>query len=429
MPRIFSPRLTASECIAVDLDSIMHDFNILCIQRTTLDKVIFFNDCCWDLRDELFSLPAELSNTITPYNNHINRASFQATDIHMTGEINEGRERRYNPNANADEEFISNSKRKFLYDGIYSVPGKQSNVENFHNTVAANIFSPSSVAGIYKIDYGENAIDVNNLSNSHNHNNNTLIQARYQKIDEAQLNHFQSILEATTQPHTIVISKYNVDMTYYKISCLAPDIWLNDEVINFYMNMLQDRDMQLCNLFPDRSSNQFFNSHFVERLLFTDKTYKYKNVRKWTKNVDVFQKDKLFFPVNVLNSHWTLLVIMIGEKQIHYYDSINGRGLHFLDGMLQWIIDEASDKKGLKVNPSEWSLVSQEGYVPQQENGVDCGMFTIMMTDMLSDKLPLTFNQNHIPTLRNKVATDIIRGELMYPLLYVPNNQADNNSG
>jgi Ulp1 family protease len=71
---------------------------------------------------------------------------------------------------------------------------------------------------------------------------------------------------------------------------------------------------------------------------------------------------------------------MIGEKQIHYYDSINGRGLQFLNGMLQWIIDEASDKKGLKVNPGEWTLVSQEGYVPQQENGVDCGMFIIMMT-------------------------------------------------
>ena len=82
---MFSQPLATGECIAVDLDSIMHDFNILCFQRTTLDKVIFFHECSHDLRDELFSLlPAELSNTITPYNNHINRASFPPSSFGIT---------------------------------------------------------------------------------------------------------------------------------------------------------------------------------------------------------------------------------------------------------------------------------------------------------------------------------------------------------
>ena len=85
-------------------------------------------------------------------------------------------------------------------------------------------------------------------------------------------------------------------------------------MINFYMNMLQDRDTRLCELYPSRTSCHFFNSFFVEQLLEVDKEYRYDNVKRWNMNFDVFSKDKIFFPINLSNIHWTLAVILMKLK-------------------------------------------------------------------------------------------------------------------
>ncbi len=53
--------------------------------------------------------------------------------------------------------------------------------------------------------------------------------------------------------------------------------------------------------------------------------------------------------------------------------------------------------------------------LPQQRNGVDCGMFTIMYADFLSDDLDLRgFGQEDIPTYRRKTVAAILRGCLDY---------------
>ena len=52
--------------------------------------------------------------------------------------------------------------------------------------------------------------------------------------------------------------------------------------------------------------------------------------------------------------------------------------------------------------------------VPQQSNYVDCGVFTIVCADVLSDNLNLSYNQTNIPLFRNKIGMSIIRGSLNY---------------
>ena len=117
-------------------------------------------------------------------------------------------------------------------------------------------------------------------------------------------------------------------MTRTKMACLKANGWLNDEVsstrgrvdacrltspfrvcvvflgggrhqvINFYMCMLKERDDLLCAKQPGRRrKSHFFNSFFMERLLISDRAYKYSNVRRWTKKFKSFEMDKIFFPV------------------------------------------------------------------------------------------------------------------------------------
>ena len=50
-----------------------------------------------------------------------------------------------------------------------------------------------------------------------------------------------------------------------------------------------------------------------------------------------------------------------------------------LDHLAHWISDESTDKLKAPLDTSDWSRESPgNNVVPQQYNGVDCGVFTIM---------------------------------------------------
>jgi len=76
----------------------------------------------------------------------------------------------------------------------------------------------------------------------------------------------------------------------------------------------------------------FLNSFFFTRLIETDKQYNYANVRTWIKH-EVGGKqhkepaflfhadlaialDKIFFPVNIRNYHWALLVLNLSAQEV-----------------------------------------------------------------------------------------------------------------
>lgn len=186
------------------------------------------------------------------------------------------------------------------------------------------------------------------------------------------------------------------------------------------MNMLKERDEALCAANLARRSSWFFNSFFIAKLLGCDGkyTYTYTNVKRWSKKFDVFAMDKVYMPVNISNTHWTLLVIYVQIKRIHYYDSMSGSGKRYLEAAKRWIVDEAKDKKGINdYDVSDWVLVDREPNVPQQMNGVDCGVFTTVCADFVSDNLPLDYEQDHMPFFRRKIAADILRGSLRYNFL------------
>jgi sentrin-specific protease 1 len=144
--------------------------------------------------------------------------------------------------------------------------------------------------------------------------------------------------------------------------------------------------------------------------------YDYPGVKRWTKKFDVFSYDKIFFPINIRNFHWTLLVVYVQEREIIYYDSMNGAGGIYLKRFMQWVKDEAREKKGMAIDENDWTLRSQLRSVPQQNNGCDCGVFSIICADFISDDLPLSYSQDDMLAFRIKIAAAIIRGSLNYAL-------------
>jgi sentrin-specific protease 1 len=246
-----------------------------------------------------------------------------------------------------------------------------------------------------------------------------LIDLRYFALEDPNLLERVEGIVSGPMTEDIIQEKYNTIMTRRKLVCLKPNTWLNDEVINFYMNMLMERDNSLCKNFTSRRKSHFFNSFFVERLLKTDKKYNYNNVKRWSKKFDIFALDKIFFPINIDNMHWTLAVVYPQLKEIHYFDSMRGKGQFYMEGLRDWIRDEALMKNNATLDTSEWKLISRSHEIPQQGNGFDCGTFTIVSADFLSDDLPLneqSYSQTKMPFFRLKICYDILKGTLSYPL-------------
>ena len=66
---------------------------------------------------------------------------------------------------------------------------------------------------------------------------------------------------------------------------------------------------------------------------------------------------------------------------------------------MKYLQDEWNDKIGWINTPdwAEWSLVTTvRKSTPLQTNGVDCGLFTSFMADLISMDLPLQFCQDDI---------------------------------
>ena len=242
-----------------------------------------------------------------------------------------------------------------------------------------------------------------------------LIQARNSDVSDKDKEAFCNALMGSPL-QDLVIEKFKISMTYEKLQVLKPEGWINGEVVNFYMSMLQERDSKQCaSAEGGRHMSHYFNSFFMTKLLERDQ-YTYANVQRWSKTIDVFSMDKIFIPVNISNNHWTMAVIFVVKKEMHYYDSQSGSGMKYLLALQQWFKDEAKDKKSVEdLDTSDWKLLDREQEVPQQANGYDCGVFSIMCADFLSDDLPIdSYSQSEMPAFRVKIGCSILRGSIPY---------------
>lgn len=203
------------------------------------------------------------------------------------------------------------------------------------------------------------------------------------------------------------------------IQRLRPRQWLNDEVIHYFYVMLQIRDEQLCAEQPGRRRSHFFKSFFMTKLLnighaTMNGKYEYKNVKRWSKKVpgkDIFELDKIIFPINVSEMHWTCAVIFMQEKRIQFYDSLGDPGRDYLEHLFRYVQDEHMDKKKKPLpDADQWEMVECTSSTPRQLNGFDCGVFTCMFADFLSKDCPLVFDQSHITQCRERIALSIMKG-------------------
>jgi hypothetical protein len=212
-------------------------------------------------------------------------------------------------------------------------------------------------------------------------------------------------------PGKRIVDKFNIEITGKEIICLRNLNWLNDEVMNFYLELIVERSKR--NRLPgavvaasQRDAIHCFSSFFFTKLL-SGGSYLHKNVARWSRSakIDVAKLDKLIAPVHVGQNHWCCAIANIRFRRLEYYDSLGGRNEVAMESLRRYVADEVAAHHPELVkdmNVLSWPILQpRRGEVPQQNNGSDCGVFSLQFANYASENRPFDF------TYRCVFASDI----------------------
>ncbi|NXN20329.1 SENP2 protease, partial [Indicator maculatus] len=184
-------------------------------------------------------------------------------------------------------------------------------------------------------------------------------------------------------PQEVLSSASKLRVTREAMGTLREGQWLNDEVINFYLQLVAERSRKAG--YP---SVHAFSTFFYPKLV----SGGHAAVRRWTKDMDIFQKDIILVPIH-LGVHWALVVIDVRKKAIRYYDSLGQRGMKICQALLQYLQEESRSRRGLELASAQWSLHSMGAQeIPQQRNQSDCGVFLCQYAESICRERAITFS-------------------------------------
>lgn len=188
---------------------------------------------------------------------------------------------------------------------------------------------------------------------------------------------------------------------------LRPPNWLNDEIINFYFELLSQRSKQCVNL----PRLHIFNTFFYPKL----KGNGFELLKRWTRKIDIFAFDMILLPIH-LGIHWCCAEVNFKNRAIYYYDSLHNSNNLCLKLIQEYLIAEHLDKKGndgrAEFNFANWTLESPKN-IPCQQNGYDCGVFACVFAEHRSRNADFIFSQKDMNYFRDKISYEILSGNLI----------------
>ena len=200
---------------------------------------------------------------------------------------------------------------------------------------------------------------------------------------------------------------------------------LNDTVINCYGAMIE-KTTGVC----------FLGSFFYTILCQNSESASRRCTSK-----DVFAFSKALAPINVDSNHWTSVIIDVDKCTIEYLDSLGAGGTLVLQRILAFLQFRYEEKRAViggrggvvsrkqqafnnallqnprlpEKAPNQWTLLQPLKSVPQQNNQVDCGVFTSQFCLCRALGMPLDkfVSQAAMPFFRQLMALELYTGALL----------------
>jgi len=216
--------------------------------------------------------------------------------------------------------------------------------------------------------------------------------------------HSKKVLEIFNHVREVKILNdiYVKEIIYGKsLETLFSNKCLQDQVINRYSNMIEKRSLENKNLPQVAVMNTYFFNKLVK--------VGFKAVQRWTRKVNIFEKDMLFVPIhNELQEHWTLVVADLNKHTISFFDSLGEENNLALEEIKKYLAEEHMDKLKVKLEVSDWTLKNLKTESPQQYKSLDCGVFVCQTIEFLSRNQPLDFSQDDMDMLRQRMLLEIV---------------------
>ncbi|XP_017052211.1 ubiquitin-like-specific protease 1C [Drosophila ficusphila] len=196
--------------------------------------------------------------------------------------------------------------------------------------------------------------------------------------------------------------------------CLSRSTYLNDIIIDFYLLWLKNT------VIPEaqRDRTHIFSTFFHKRLTTLSRPMnmkqtaaqkRHERVQKWTRSVDIFDKDFIIIPFND-QAHWILAIICfpslpgpipyddgqlsgdddpIKQPVILIFDSFPGVSRNRVMVILRDYLTCEYRAKKPNAEPRVFNKINMPGHrvkVPQQENLTDCGLYLLQYVEQFFTK-------------------------------------------
>jgi hypothetical protein len=152
--------------------------------------------------------------------------------------------------------------------------------------------------------------------------------------------------------------------------------WLNDNVINGYLEVLTDHEKKKAG-YQHRRGGPAPPVHALTSQWYTNARRDIKSIARWATRKQCGGKNLLDVKLMLLpvceNDHWRLVAIKPQERTIEYLDSLGWDGTHIIRTTAAWVKQELGD---LWVE-NEWTIARHQRS-RRQLNGSDCGVFTCL---------------------------------------------------
>ena len=185
---------------------------------------------------------------------------------------------------------------------------------------------------------------------------------------------------------TLVARVGKIDFTVGDLSRLKPPRFLNGEIIAGYIQKT------VCNQNSDTICLPLLNQNLASQPVNRVLTRQGEKLKKLNKQI-------IIVPIET-SSHWTVAIIHLGGKTIHYFDSLFYKLkpspiLYKLREFAERLFDTK-----LKTHFHE--------DIPKQHNNYDCGVFLVKYVEHFLTEIPMSFTESDMPRFRAEIA-DLIR--------------------
>lgn len=281
-----------------------------------------------------------------------------------------------------------------------------------YDRVVSNFYFPASPISKYNYSFIDTIVDVTSTLTANDFfkidkknflnkitKERLLKTSKLKKLSHDQYNQVLKLWNSN-DINKKVKSRFAIDITIKDLKTLKGTNWLNDNIIDFYLNLIS---LQNSNIFC-------WTTHFYTTLLKRG----YSGVARWSKRkkINVNSKNLIIIPINILSTHWSLAIVDNINLTITYYDSLNSSGnLNALLLIKDYMIQEAV-KNNSPLNYHDFKLIPNFK-TPQQENGSDCGVFTCTCANFIANNKPLNYSQNDMSTIRSRMCFEILNEKLI----------------